>query len=56
MSVQNLTDDRCESTCGDQSAALFSVTCTGSCDAGSIPAAGVRCIASQPTGKTPTYD
>jgi len=56
MSVQNISGDECGDTCGNQSAALFSVTCTGSCDTGSIPAAGVGCIATQPTNETNHYD
>ena len=39
-----------------QAAGLFAVTCTGSCDVGSIPAAGVGCIASQPAAETDQYD
>jgi hypothetical protein len=56
MSVQNISGDGCGNTSGldeDQSATLFSVTCTGSCYAGSIPAAGVGCIAAQPTTDQP---
>jgi len=41
--------DNFELVCRYEEIALFSATCTGSCDAGSIPAAGIGCIASQPT-------
>lgn len=54
MNIQNISGYGYVSTYRCQSVALFSVTCTGSCYAGSIPAAGVRCIATQPTTETTT--
>jgi len=56
MSVQNINGDGYGDTYRDQSVALFSVTCTGSCYAGSIPAAGVGRIATQPTTENDYYD
>jgi len=59
MSVQNISGDKCGDTSGldgYQSVALFSVTCTGSCYAGSIPAAGVGCIATQLATENDHYD
>jgi len=46
--------DHSELVCRYQAVTLFSATCTGSCDAGSIPAAGIGCIASQLTAKPTT--
>ena len=58
MSVRSVNGNGCRNSSGlasgDQSAALFSMTCTGSCDAGSIPAAGVGCIGTQPTSEPTT--
>jgi len=56
MSVANFDGDTPGLVHGYQSGALFYETCTGSCDAGSIPAAGVGCIASQPTTETNQHD
>lgn len=43
-----------ELVCRYQAVTLFSATCTGSCDAGSISAAGIGCIDSQLTAKPTT--
>ena len=56
MNIQNISGDRYGDTYRYQPVALFSVTCTGSCYAGSIPAAGVGRIATQPTTETDHYD
>jgi len=56
MNIQNISGNGYVSTYRYQSVALFSVTCTGSCYVGSIPAAGVGCIATQLTTETDHYD